>query len=146
MKIGPALAAVAGAASLLLLPAAPAAAHSLDGKDPYRTGCADSKLYTGKSATLRNELGEPLGVLKLYYSTSCGTNWGEVWVSKRATGTITVSRKGKSVSFTFKAGNGGHHWGDMVHAKRICAWAKATVRDGIGRVNHASGITGRACR
>ncbi|MFI6320375.1 DUF2690 domain-containing protein [Nonomuraea sp. NPDC050556] len=137
--------AVAAVASIAVL-AAPANANSLAGKDPYRSGCADTKVYTGKKAYLKNELGDPLGVVKLFYSRKCGTNWGELWVAKNGTGSITVSTSKKSASFVYKAGNGGHHWGDMVYAPSgVCAWAKATVSLGTGRVNHGAGTTGRAC-
>lgn len=147
MKIRVAAVAVSVAAiASIAMTAAPANAHSLAGKDPYRSGCAKTKVDTGKRAYLKNELDDPLGVVKLYYSRKCGTNWGEVRVAKNATGSITVSTSKKSVSFTYKAGNGGHHWGDMVYAPSgVCAWAKATVSLGIGRVNHGSGTTGKAC-
>ncbi|SEF98839.1 Protein of unknown function [Nonomuraea solani] len=147
MKIRVAAVAVSAAAiSTLLLNAGPASAHPYDGKDPYRSGCAASKVYTGKSASLKNEIGDVLGTVRLYYSRRCGTNWGEVRVSKNATGHINVFTSKKSRSFVYRAGNGGHHWGDMVYAPSgVCAQAQGSVTVGIGRVNKGSGTTGKAC-
>ncbi len=147
MKIQVAAVTVSVAAvSALMLTAGPASAHSYDGKDPYRTGCANSKVNTGKKATLKNEIGESLGVIRLYYSRRCGTNWGETQVPKNATGQITVFTSKKRISFSYRAGNGGHHWGDMVYAPSgVCAQATGTVTAGIGRVNKGSGTTGKAC-
>ncbi|GAA3591579.1 hypothetical protein GCM10022419_088000 [Nonomuraea rosea] len=147
MKIHIAAAAVSVTAiSTLLLTTGPASAHPYDGKDPYRSGCASSKVYTGKSASLKNEIGDSLGTIKLYYSRRCGTNWGEAQVAKNATGHIRVFTSTKSRSFTYRAGNGGHHWGDMVYAPSgVCAQASGGVSAGIGRVNHGSGTTGKAC-
>ncbi|WP_165975162.1 DUF2690 domain-containing protein [Nonomuraea deserti] len=125
---------------------AQASAHPYDGKDPYRSGCARTKVYTGKKASLKNEVGDRLGTIRLYYSRRCGTNWGEVSVSRSGTGTITVFTRTKSRSFTYRAGNGGHHWGDMVHAPSgVCAKATGSVTNGIGRANKGSGTTAKAC-
>ncbi|WP_165977687.1 DUF2690 domain-containing protein [Nonomuraea diastatica] len=147
MKIHVAAAAVSVTAiSTLLLSAGPASAHPYDGKDPYRSGCAASKVYTGKKASLKNEIGDSLGTVQLYYSRRCGTNWGEARVSKHGTGQITVFTSSRNISFTYRAGNGGHHWGDMVYAPSgVCAKASASVSNGIGRVNKGSGTTGKAC-
>ncbi|MGP3937159.1 DUF2690 domain-containing protein [Nonomuraea sp. KM88] len=126
--------------------AAQASAHPYDGKDPYRSGCARTKVNTGKKASLKNEVGDRLGTIRLYYSRHCGTNWGEVSVSESGTGTITVFASSKSRSFTYRAGNGGHHWGNMVHAPSgVCAKATGSVKFGIGRAGKGSGTTGRAC-
>jgi len=147
MKIHVAAAAVSVATiGTLLLTTGPASAHTYDGKDPYRSGCANSKVYTGKKASLSNEIGDTLGTIRLYYSRRCGTNWGEVTVPKNATGHITVFTSRKNISFTYRAGNGGHHWGDMVYAPSgVCAQATGSVTAGIGRVNKGSGTTAKAC-
>ncbi|TDC05789.1 DUF2690 domain-containing protein [Nonomuraea sp. KC401] len=147
MKIQVAAVAVSAAAiSTILLSAGPASAHAYDGKDPYKSGCAASKVYTGKKASLKNEIGDSLGTVKLYYSRRCGTNWGEAKVSKHGTGQITVFTSKKNISFTYRAGNGGRHWGDMVYAPSgVCAKASATVSNGIGRTNKGSGTTAKAC-
>lgn len=141
-----ALAVSAAAIASLAMTAAPASAHPSDGKDPYTTGCAGSKVDTGKKAALKNEVGDRLGTVRLFYSRRCGTNWGEVSVSRNGHGTITVFTGTKSRSFTYRAGNGGHHWGDMVYAPSgICAKATATVTTGAGRANKGSGTTPKAC-
>ncbi len=147
MKIHVAALAVSAAAiSTLLLSTGPASAHPYDGKDPYKSGCANSKVFTGKKASLENEIGDSLGAIRLYYSRRCGTNWGEAQVPKNATGSITVFTGSKRVSFTYRAGNGGHHWGDMVYAPSgVCAKASGTVAAGTGRVNRGSGTTAAAC-
>ncbi|MEU6714464.1 DUF2690 domain-containing protein [Nonomuraea sp. NPDC046802] len=125
---------------------APANAHPKDGRDPYTSGCANTKVNTGKKASLENEVGESLGTIRLFYSRHCGTNWGEVSVSKHASGTITVFTSNKSRSFSYRPGNGGHHWGDMVYAPSgVCAKATGSVTAGIGRVNKGRGTTPAAC-
>ncbi|MEU6782150.1 DUF2690 domain-containing protein [Nonomuraea angiospora] len=139
-----------GAAQAASLPVAntagSASAHPYDGKDPYRSGCARSRVNTGKKASLRNEVGDRLGTIRLFYSRQCGTNWGEVSVATRASGTITVFTSKKSRSFTYRPGNGGHHWGNMVYAPSgVCAKATGSVTAGIGRANKGSGTTPKAC-
>lgn len=147
MKIRVAAVAVSVAAiSSVMMTAGPASAHSYDGKDPYSSGCAKSKVYTGKKASLKNELGDILGTVKLFYSRRCGTNWGEIAVAKNSVGNITVSTSKKSISFNYRAGNGGRHWGNMVYAPSgTCAWARGSVNNGAGRLNHAAATTGKAC-
>ncbi|WP_171074336.1 DUF2690 domain-containing protein [Nonomuraea basaltis] len=147
MKIHVAAVAVSVTAiSTLLLTTGPASAHPYDGKDPYRTGCASTKVFTGKKASLKNEVGDSLGTIRLYYSRRCGTNWGEVRVSKNGSGQITVFTSAKSRSFSYRAGNGGHHWGNMVYAPSgVCAKATGSVTVGIGRANKGSGTTAKAC-
>ncbi len=123
-----------------------ASAHPYDGKDPYRTGCARTKVNTGKKASLKNEVGDRLGTIRLFYSRHCGTNWGEVRVSRRGSGEITVFTGNKRRSFHYRPGNGGHHWGNMVYAPSgICAKATGSVTAGIGRANKGSGTTPKAC-
>ncbi|MFI7231020.1 DUF2690 domain-containing protein [Nonomuraea angiospora] len=139
-----------GAAHAASLPVAgtagPASAHPYDGQDPYRSGCAKSKVNTGKKASLKNEVGDHLGTIRLFYSRHCGTNWGEVSVATGSSGTITVYTSTKSRSFNYRPGNGGHHWGNMVHAPGgICAKAMGTVTAGAGRANKGSGTTAKAC-
>ena len=126
--------------------AEPASAHPYDGQDPYRSGCAKSKVNTGRKASLKNEIGDRLGTIRLFYSRHCGTNWGEVSVGTSASGTITVYTSTKSRSFTYRPGNGGHHWGNMVYAPSgVCAKATGTVTAGAGRANKGSGTTAKAC-
>ena len=134
------------AISTVAITAGPANAHPYDGKDPYKSGCANTKVNTGKKASLKNEVGDSLGTIRLYYSRHCGTNWGEVSVAKSGSGTITVFTSKKNRSFNYRPGNGGHHWGDMVYAPSgICAKAAATVTTGIGRARKGSGTTEKAC-
>ncbi|MFI7699369.1 DUF2690 domain-containing protein [Nonomuraea sp. NPDC049480] len=126
--------------------AGPESAHPYDGKDPYRSGCAKTKVNTGKKASLKNEVGDHLGTIRLFYSRHCGTNWGEVSVARSASGTITVYTSTKSRSFTYRPGNGGHHWGNMLYAPSgVCAKATGTVTAGTGRANKGSGTTAKAC-
>ena len=121
-------------------------AHPYDGKDPYRTGCARTKVNTGKKASLKNEVGDRLGTIRLYYSRHCGTNWGEVSVPRNGSGEITVFTSTKRRSFGYRPGNGGHHWGNMVYAPSgVCAKATGSVTAGIGRANKGSGTTPKAC-
>ncbi|MGV9382377.1 DUF2690 domain-containing protein [Nonomuraea sp. NPDC003707] len=125
---------------------APASAHPYDGKDPYTTGCANTKVNTGKKASLKNEVGDSLGTIRLFYSRRCGTNWGEVSVAKGGSGAITVFTSKTSRSFSYRPGNGGHHWGNMVYAPSgVCAKATGSVTTGIGRANKGSGTTPKAC-
>jgi hypothetical protein len=147
VKIHRAAVAVSVAAiSSVVMTAAPANAQPYDGKDPYTTGCANTKVNTGKKALLKNEVGDSLGTIRLFYSRRCGTNWGEVSVSKSGSGTITVFASRTSRSFSYRAGNGGHHWGNMVHAPSgVCAKAMGSVTAGIGRANKGSGTTPKAC-
>lgn len=96
-------------------------AHPYDGEDPYRTGCARTKVNTGKKASLKNEVGDRLGTIRLFYSRHCGTNWGEVSVPRNGSGEITVFTSG------------------------VCAKATGSVTAGIGRANKGSGTTPKAC-
>ncbi len=140
-----AIAAVAAAASAVVLTSLPASASPLDGKDPYSTGC-NSGSSSVKSASIKNQLGDPLGTVYLYWSPSCQTNWSEVRVPTTGSGSVNVyTDDGRSALFSYSAGNGGHHWGNMLYAPGVCAWGSATVGLGAGTVNHGSGSTARAC-
>jgi hypothetical protein len=140
-----AAAAAAAAASTVVLTSLPASASSLDGKDPYTTGC-NSSAYSVKSASIKNPLGDPLGTAYLYWSPSCKTNWTEVRVPTNGSGSANVyTDDGRSEPFSYSAGNGGHHWGNMLYAPGVCAWGVGTVGLGAGTVNHGSGTTARAC-
>ncbi|GGP18046.1 hypothetical protein GCM10012278_88830 [Nonomuraea glycinis] len=44
----------------------------------------------GEKAAPKNEVGDGLGTIRLFYSRHCGTNWAEVRVSRRGSGEITV--------------------------------------------------------
>ncbi len=140
-----ATAAAVAAASTVVLTSLPASASSLDGKDPYTTGC-DSGSYSVKSASIKNQLGDPLGTVYLYWSPGCKTNWSEVKVPTTGSGSVNVyTDDGRSALFSYSAGNGGHHWGNMLYAPGVCAWGQASVGTGAGSVNHGSGSTARAC-
>jgi hypothetical protein len=144
-KFAMAAAAALATAGLAAVAAPTASAASLDGKDPYTTGCNGGS-YSVKSASIKNELGDSLGTVYLYWSPSCKTNWTEARVSSIGTGSVNVyTDDGRSALFNYKAGNGGHHWGNMLYAPGICAWGQATVNNGTGRLNHGSGSTARAC-
>jgi hypothetical protein len=140
-----AAAAAAAATATVVLTSLPASAASYDGKDPYSTGCSSSA-YSVKSASIKNQLGDPLGTVYLYWSPSCQTNWTEVRVPTTGSGSVNVhTDDGRSALFSYSAGNGGHHWGNMLHAPGVCAWGTGTVVTGTGTVNHGSGTTARAC-
>ncbi|GAA1281017.1 hypothetical protein Psi02_66650 [Planotetraspora silvatica] len=140
-----AAAAAAAAASVVVLTALPASASSLDGKDPYSTGC-NSSAYSVRSASIKNQIGDSLGSVYLYWSPTCKTNWTEVRVSTSGHGSVNVyTDDGRSALFSYSAGNGGHHWGNMLYAPGVCAWGTGTVVAGTGTVNHGSGTTADAC-
>jgi hypothetical protein len=141
--------AIAAAAALatagLAAAATPANAYSLDGKDPYTTGCHSGSSVV-RTASIRNELQESMGTLSLYWSPTCKTNWSEVTVPNYGYGSVNVyTADGRSAIFNYSAGNGGHHWGNMLYASGICAHGTGTVVTGTGRVNHGSGSTTNAC-
>lgn len=140
-----AAAAAAAAASTVVLTSLPASASSLDGKDPYSTGC-NSGAYSVKSAYINNQIGDALGTVYLYWSPSCKTNWTEIRVPTYGYGSANVyTDDGRSALFSYGAGNGGHHWGNMLYAPGVCAWGTGTVVTGTGTVNHGSGSTVKAC-
>jgi Protein of unknown function (DUF2690) len=129
----------------VVLTSLPASAASLDGKDPYTTGC-NSGAYSVKSSYITNQLGDALGTVYLYWSPSCKTNWTEIRVPTYGYGSANVyTDDGRSALFSYSAGNGGHHWGNMLYAPGICAWGAGTVVTGTGTVNHGSGQTAHAC-
>jgi hypothetical protein len=137
--------AVAAVSTAAVLTSLPASASSLDGKDPYVTGC-NSGAYSVKSGTITNQIGDPLGTIHLYWSPSCQTNWTEISVSSAGHGSVNVyTDDGRSALFSYSAGNGGHHWGNMLYAPGVCAWGTVTVINGTGTVNHGSGSTPKAC-
>lgn len=137
--------AAAAAASLSVLASLPASASSLDGQDPYSTGCASGS-YSVKHADIKNQEGDKLGDVYLYWSPSCKTNWTEVRVATNGYGAVNVyADGGKAEYFNYQAGNGGHHWGNMVYAPGICAWGQGTVVEGSGSLLHGSGWTAEAC-
>jgi len=112
---------------------------ALDHKDPYDTGCANTKSAV-RTGTLTDRNGNPVGTIKLMWSTSCQTNWIEIWVPTTAYGNIWVRTSSKRDDFAFKAGNGGHHWGNMLVAPGVCAWGGATTSNPSSR-----GQTPSAC-
>ncbi|NUR90122.1 MAG: DUF2690 domain-containing protein [Nonomuraea sp.] len=137
--------AVAGAAAVAasLLATVPADAASYRGKDPYKSGCG-SYGYAVRTEAMKYR-GVKVGTIKLMWSPKCKTNWTEIKVHPSKSGTIWVdAAKQKAVTFHYKAGNGGRHWGNMIPANNICAWGSATA---VGRNSGdvSSGKTGKAC-
>ncbi|WP_406318444.1 YjfA family protein [Streptosporangium sp. NBC_01639] len=144
MKIRVAATLVA-AVGLSLFGALPASAHTYDHKDPYRSGCGNTKRVV-KSAPIKSRLAERVGTIKLMWSSSCKTNWTEVSVPTSAHGTINVYTNRGSDRFIFKAGNGGRHWGNMMRAPGVCAWGGVAVQWNGGRGGqNGQGVTAKAC-
>ncbi|TDC06786.1 DUF2690 domain-containing protein [Nonomuraea longispora] len=135
------------AAALFAGSPANAQAKPYDHQDPYKSGCGNSARVV-KSAKIKSRANGTVGTIKLMWSGKCKTNWTEIKVGTTMSGTISVyARDGRSDSFTYKAGNGGRHWGDMIWANNMCAWGSASVKWGGGRGGqNGSGTTGQACR
>lgn len=111
--------------SLVPLAALPASAHQYDHLDPYATNC-DNTGRAVRTGTMEDRNHNPVGTIKLMWSSSCQTNWTEIWVPSTASGTIWVRTDRGDDSYTYSPGNGGHHWGDMMWAPGYCAWGTAT--------------------
>jgi hypothetical protein len=125
-----------GAVAAALLTISPASAQAAgrnyyDHKDPYTTGCG----IDGK-----------VGTIQLWWSGRCKTNWIEIRTASSAHGTISVYTDKGYDRFSFKQGNGGRHWGNMMYGNNMCAWGSASVVFGSGRGGqNGSGGTTKAC-
>ncbi|MER6948698.1 DUF2690 domain-containing protein [Nonomuraea sp. NPDC000554] len=111
-------------------------AQAATGHDPYKSGCAATKrvVTSGElKVTSGQYKGSHYGDIKLMWSRKCQTNWTEIWVDKSDWGLVRVvlakrNTDGKRiVDFNYGPGNGGHHWGDMISGRGICAWGFATA-------------------
>ncbi|MEV0233180.1 DUF2690 domain-containing protein [Nonomuraea sp. NPDC050786] len=147
MKLRVAAAAV-GAMAAVLLAGTPANAQAkpYDHQDPAKSGCwSSAKVVRTADIKMRRE---SVGTIKLWWSFKCKTNWVEIRTSSTATGTISVyAGDGRSDTFSFKAGNKGRHWGNMVWAENMCAYGKASVRWNGGRGGQiGNGSTTKACK
>ncbi|MDX3104761.1 DUF2690 domain-containing protein [Nonomuraea angiospora] len=142
---------VLGAMAMALFAISPAqaAAKPYDHKDPYRTGCGN-QAWAVKTGKIISQANGRVGTIKLMWSSKCKTNWIEIKLTSKpasmARGIIHVRTiDARHDSFSFKPGNQGRHWGNMLYAKNICAWGTTTVRWNGGRgAQKASGSAG-AC-
>ncbi|WP_188191286.1 DUF2690 domain-containing protein [Nonomuraea sp. SYSU D8015] len=151
MKLRVAATAVGAAAAMALVAGSPAhaqAAHRYDHKDPYRSGCGNSARVV-ETADIKSRIHGEVGTIKLMWSGKCKTNWVEIRTAKSATGTIRLyTGKGRTTkvakidTFSFKKGNGGRHWGNMLYANNVCAWGSVSVQWNGGRGGqNGSGMT-----
>lgn len=126
---------------------AQAALKPYDGQDPYRSGCGNSARVV-KTAKIKSRVHGELGTIKLMWSGRCQTNWTEIKTASSARGTINIyTADGRHNRFSFRAGNGGRHWGDMLWAKDMCAWGSVSIQwNGGNGGQNAQGTTGKACR
>ncbi|MFJ2032404.1 DUF2690 domain-containing protein [Streptosporangium sp. NPDC087985] len=144
MKIRVTATAVA-AVGLALFAASPVNAHTYDHKDPYSTGCGNTASAV-RTASINSPLDGKVGTVKLMWSSACQTNWTEISTATSARGTINLYTDRGSDSFTFKEGNGGRHWGNMMYAPGVCAWGSVSVQWGSGGGGqNGSGTTTKAC-
>lgn len=144
MKIRVVVTAVASI-GLALFTATPANAHAYDHKDPYSKGCGNSARAV-RSAPIKSVANGEVGTVKLMWSSKCKTNWTEITTATSARGTVTVYTDRGYDRFSFKPGNGGRHWGNMMYAPGICAHAVAHVSWGGGNGGqNGSGATRKAC-
>ncbi|MEW9547131.1 DUF2690 domain-containing protein [Nonomuraea sp. NPDC050783] len=138
-----------GAAAVTLLAGSPAhaAMKPYDHKDPYRSGCGNSARVV-RTAAITSRANGKVGTVKLMWSGKCKTNWVEISTGTSMSGTINVyTADGRYDAFSFKKGNGGRHWGDMLWANNMCAWGGASVQWNGGRGGqNGAGTTGKACR
>ncbi|MER6943249.1 DUF2690 domain-containing protein [Nonomuraea sp. NPDC000554] len=134
------------AAALLATSPAQAAARGYDHQDPYKSGCGNSARVV-RTADLHNGA-DVVGTIQLMWSGKCKTNWVEIKTSERAHGTISVfTQDDRSDQFSYRAGNGGRHWGNMLRANNMCAWGQASAMWGGGQGHqNASGHTTKACK
>ncbi|MFC4115414.1 DUF2690 domain-containing protein [Nonomuraea zeae] len=139
-----------GVAAVALFAASPAnaqvAAQRYDHQDPYKSGCGNAARSV-KSGKIISRANGQVGTIKLMWSGKCQTNWIEIRTATSANGIISVyAADGRSDRFSFKAGNGGRHWGNMIRAKNMCAWGSASVQWNGGRGGqYGSGTTAKAC-
>ncbi|MFC4011505.1 DUF2690 domain-containing protein [Nonomuraea purpurea] len=148
MKLRAVATAIGVAASVVLIAGSPAHAQAgpkqrYDHKDPYKAGCASTSRVV-ETAKLKSPMREEWGTVSLMWSRKCQTNWIKVKTSAKVTGTINLyTQDRRSDSFSFKKGNRGVHWGDMLWANDMCAWGSVTVQQNGGRGGqYATGSTG----
>ncbi|GAA4225490.1 hypothetical protein FHR32_002203 [Streptosporangium album] len=139
------------AASATLLATSPANALDYTGKDPYKSGCARSArvLKTADLITYADK--KDVGDVKLMWSSTCKTSWGEVEVSPQADVSILVAtdlkERGKTSYVKLKKGRGGRHWGPMLSVLRgRCTYAWAEARTGSYAKDVGLGDTDMVCR
>ena len=136
----------AAVALLTISPASAATGKQWDGQDPSLSGCGNTGRVV-KTANLNSPINGKVGTIELWWSSSCQTNWTEIHTVTDGSGTISVyTADGRANTFPYRAGNGGHHWGNMLWANNMCAWGSATVKwnGGAGGQN-GSGTTAKAC-
>jgi hypothetical protein len=140
---------VALSAVATLLAVAPASAQAApskyDHKDPYKSGCASTS-WVVKRGTVKSRIDGTVGKMELWWSSKCKTNWVRIKVPTSAWGSISVYSDKKYDRFSFKKGNGGTHWGNMIEANNTCAWGGASIQWGSGRGGqNGQGTTPKAC-
>lgn len=120
--------------------------HRYDHQDPYRSGCGNAARAV-KSAKIASRVDGSVGTIKLMWSGRCQTNWIEVQTATSVSGTINLyTADNRHDRFSFKAGNRGRHWGDMLWAKNMCAWGSVSVQWGGGTGGrNGQGTTPKAC-
>ncbi|MFD1542115.1 DUF2690 domain-containing protein [Nonomuraea guangzhouensis] len=141
-----------GAAAAALLTVAPVSAQAAapkhyfyDHKDPYTTGCGNAAQVV-RTGSLSNRVDGRVGTVQLWWSSKCKTNWIEIRTAASAHGTISVYTDDRYDRFSFKQGNGGRHWGNMLYGNDMCAWGSASVVFGSGRGGqNGAGTTPKAC-
>ncbi|MEU0566266.1 DUF2690 domain-containing protein [Nonomuraea sp. NPDC005983] len=135
------------AAALLATSPAQAAAKPYDHKDPYKTGCGNSARAV-RTGIMKSRIEPNIGTIKLMWSGTCKTNWIEIKTMTAGYGTINVyTQDGREDRFSYRAGNGGRHWGNMLYGNDMCAWGSASVswNGGMGGQS-GSGGTPKACK
>ncbi|WP_433512390.1 DUF2690 domain-containing protein [Nonomuraea sp. CA-143628] len=139
-----AIAVGAVAAALLTITPASAQAAGYNHKDPYKTGCGNAAKVV-RTAPLKSRV-DTVGTIQLWWSGKCKTNWVEIKTASSGHGVINVYTDKGSDRFSFKAGNGGRHWGNMMNGNNMCAWGSASVVFGSGQGGqNGSGSTTKAC-
>lgn len=137
-----------GAVAAVLLAGSPASAQAkpYDHQDPAKSGCWNAAKVV-RSAKINSRANGQVGTIRLWWSGRCKTNWIEVRTATSASGTINVyAADGRYDRFSFKKGNKGRHWGNMIWANNMCAWGSASVQWNGGRGGqNGSGTTSKAC-
>lgn len=139
-----------GAVAAALLTVSPVSAQTTakpyDHQDPYKSGCGNSAKIV-KTGSINSRLDGKVGTIQLWWSGRCKTNWVEIKTATSAHGTISVyTGDGRYDQFSFKKGNGGRHWGNMLWANNMCAWGGAGIQWGTGQGGqNGAGTTPKAC-
>ncbi len=122
--------------------AASCAGTACNGADPYASGCGSGATVAGDAPIVDGQ-GRQIGDLKLFFSPSCQTNWGQAYFSDgnpASTPPVDVTVVGSSagsaynqgpVDFTY-TGSGSPVWGNMVYSPG-CAYATVTRGDAHAR-------------